>query len=86
LGVLAGYGKLEPMCLAIPARIVRLEGPGLGLVEYLGSEVRTNLSLLPEAKVGDWVIVHAGFAISLLDKKEARKTLRLFRELAEGDR
>jgi len=74
------------MCLAVPAKIVRLEASGLGVVEYLGNEVRTNFSLLPEAKVGDWAIVHAGFAISLMDEKEARKTLRLFRELAEADR
>ncbi|HVP91161.1 MAG TPA: HypC/HybG/HupF family hydrogenase formation chaperone [Terriglobales bacterium] len=80
------YGKLGTMCLAVPAKIVRLEASGLGVVEYLGNEVRTNFSLLPEAKVGDWAIVHAGFAISLMDEKEARKTLRLFRELAEADR
>ena len=80
------YDKLKPMCLAVPAKIVRLEASGLGVVEYLGSEVRTNFSLLPEAKVGDWAIVHAGFAISLMDEREARKTLRLFRELAEADR
>ncbi len=80
------YDKLGLMCLAVPAKIVRLERSGLGVVEYLGSEVRTNFSLLPEAKVGDWAIVHAGFAISLMDEKEARKTLRLFRELAEADR
>jgi hydrogenase expression/formation protein HypC len=72
------------MCLAVPAKITRIEEPGLGLVDYLGNEVRTNFSLLPQAKVGDWVIVHAGFAISVLDKKEARKTLRLFREMAES--
>jgi hydrogenase expression/formation protein HypC len=72
------------MCLAVPAKITRIEEPGLGLVEYLGNEVRANLVLLPEAKVGDWVIVHAGFAISLLDRKEARKTLRLFREMAKS--
>jgi len=71
------------MCLAVPAKIIRIEEPGLGLVDYLGSEVRTNFSLLPQAKVGDWVIVHAGFAISVLDNKEARKTLRLFREMAK---
>ncbi len=80
------YARLEAMCLAVPAKIVRLEGSGLGLVDYLGNEVRTNFSLLPEAKVGDWVIVHAGFAISSMNAKEARKTLRLFRELAEADR
>ena len=71
------------MCLAVPAKITRLEESGLGLVDYLGNEVRTNFSLLPQARVGDWVIVHAGFAISALDEKEARKTLRLFREMAK---
>ncbi|MGD1010548.1 MAG: HypC/HybG/HupF family hydrogenase formation chaperone [Candidatus Aminicenantales bacterium] len=71
------------MCLAVPAKIIRLEEQGLGLVDYLGSEVRTNFSLLPQARVGDWVIVHAGFAISVMDEKEARKTMRLFREMAK---
>jgi hydrogenase expression/formation protein HypC len=80
------YGKLEGMCLAIPAKITRLEDAGLGVVDYLGSEVRANFSLLPQAKVGDWVIVHAGFAISVMDEKEARKTMRLFRELARAER
>jgi hydrogenase expression/formation protein HypC len=71
------------MCLAVPAKITRLEEPNTGLVDYMGNEVRTNFSLLPQAKVGDWVIVHAGFAISIMDEKEARKTLRLFREMAK---
>jgi hydrogenase expression/formation protein HypC len=71
------------MCLAVPAKITQLEEQGLGVVDYLGNEVRTNFSLLPQVKVGDWVIVHAGFAISVLDEKEARKTLRLFREMAK---
>ncbi len=72
------------MCLAVPAKITRLEGPDVGVVDYAGTEVRTNFSLLPQARVGDWVIVHAGFAISLMDAKEARKTLRLFREMAKA--
>jgi hydrogenase expression/formation protein HypC len=74
------------MCLAVPARITRFEEPGQGLVDYLGSEVKANFSLLPEVRVGDWVIVHAGFAISVMDKKEARRTLRLFREMAKTGR
>ncbi len=72
------------MCLAVPAKITRLEESGGGVVSYLGSEVRTDFSLVPQAKVGDWVIVHAGFAISVMDAKEARRTLRLFRELAKA--
>lgn len=73
------------MCLAIPARIKKVEASGLGTVDYLGSEVAVSFALLPQAKKGDWVIVHAGFAISILDKKEARETLKLFRELAESE-
>ncbi len=72
------------MCLAVPAKITRLEASGGGVVSYLGSEVRTDFSLVPQARVGDWVIVHAGFAISVMDAREARRTLRLFRELAKA--
>ncbi len=72
------------MCLAVPARITRLEDSGQGTVDYLGTEVRANFSLVPQVKLGDWVIIHAGFAISVLDAQEARETLRLFRELAES--
>ena len=71
------------MCLAVPAKITSIEASGIGLVEHLGNEVRVNFSLVPQARPGDWVIVHAGFAISVMDVKEARKTLRLFRELAK---
>ncbi|HNS05336.1 MAG TPA: HypC/HybG/HupF family hydrogenase formation chaperone [Candidatus Saccharicenans sp.] len=69
------------MCLAIPGKVVSLNDNGTGQVDYLGSQVLANFSLLPDIKVGDWVIVHAGFAISRLDQKEARRTLKLFQEL-----
>jgi hydrogenase expression/formation protein HypC len=74
------------MCLAVPAKIVQLEESGQGTVSYLGSEVRANFSLVPQARKGDWVIVHAGFAISILDEEEAQETLKLFREMAELSR
>ena len=70
------------MCLAVPAKIVRLEDSGQGTVRYMGSEVRANFTLVPQARLGDWVIIHAGFAISVMNAKEARETLRLFKELA----
>jgi hydrogenase expression/formation protein HypC len=73
------------MCLAVPAKIIKLEASGLGLVSYMGTKVRANFSLVPQAKVGDWVILHAGFAISVMDAKEARITLRLFREMAKAE-
>jgi hydrogenase expression/formation protein HypC len=69
------------MCLAIPGKVVSLNDNRTGQVDYLGSQVLANFSLLPDIKVGDWVIVHAGFAISRLDQKEARRTLKLFQEL-----
>ncbi len=72
------------MCLAIPARVARIDGSGGGVVDYLGSEVRANFVLLPGLKTGDWVIVHAGFAISKLTPKEAGETLRLFKEMEEA--
>lgn len=78
---LVSYRLEEKMCLAVPGKVVSLEGNGTGKVDYLGTTVMANFSLLPEVKVGDWVIVHAGFAISRLDQKEARRTLKLFKEL-----
>jgi hydrogenase expression/formation protein HypC len=70
------------MCLAVPAKIIRTDGSGQGTASYMGSEVQVNLVLVPQAKLGDWVIIHAGFAISVMNAKEARETLRLFKELA----
>ena len=74
------------MCLAVPAKIVRLEESGQGTASYMGSEVKANFSLVPKARPGDWVIIHAGFAISVVDEAEARETLRLFEEMADASR
>ena len=74
------------MCLAVPAKIVELDESGQGTVSYLGSEVRANFTLVPQARPGDWVILHAGFAISVMDAEEARETLLLFKELAAASR
>jgi len=69
------------MCLAIPARVVsRLQGDE-AIIDAGGVEKRVSLALVPEAAVGDYVIVHAGFAISCLDADEAARTLALFAEL-----
>ena len=72
------------MCLAIPAKVTCVEESGTGTVDHLGNEVRTNFALLPGVKPGDWVIIHAGFAISQLSRKEAKETLRLFREMEKA--
>ena len=75
------------MCLAIPVRVIEVESPGLsGKVDYLGTKIQVNFALLEGVLIGDWVIVHAGFAISRLEEKEARETLDLLRDIqnAEG--
>lgn len=69
------------MCLAVPMRIVSIDG-GKAAVEIGGVERTIGLALTPEARVGDYVIVHAGYAIAVLDPVEARETLALFAELA----
>ena len=69
------------MCLGIPAKVIHVDESRMGKVDYLGTKVKTNLSLLEDIKVGDWVIVHAGFAISKLDEEEAQETLSLLREI-----
>lgn len=72
------------MCLGIPAKVVEISGSGVGKADYLGTKVRVNFSLLEAVKPGDWVIIHAGFAISKLDEDEAQETLALLRELAKA--
>jgi hydrogenase expression/formation protein HypC len=65
------------MCLALPARVVALEGED-ATVDLGGVRKRVNISLVPEARVGDHVIVHVGHAIGLVDPEEAARTLALF--------
>lgn len=69
------------MCLAIPALVVTQLEDEEGIIDAGGVEKRVSLALVPEAAVGDYVIVHAGHAISRLDPDEALRTLALFAEL-----
>jgi len=71
------------MCLAVPAKIIDLPSPTEGTVDMGGVHYTTDLTLVEGAALGDYVIVHAGFAIQKLDEQEAQETLALFRELAE---
>jgi hydrogenase expression/formation protein HypC len=70
------------MCLGIPARIISLEG-NVARVSIGGVEYSASMQLLPEAGVGDFVIIHAGFAIEKVDPDEAAETIRLVREMEE---
>ena len=71
------------MCLAVPAEIKKIEG-AVATVDYGGAKRTANISLV-EAKVGDYVIVHAGYAIQVMDREEAEKTLDIFREMLEQE-
>ncbi len=71
------------MCLAVPAEIKSIDG-NTATVDYGGVTRTANISLV-EAKVGDFVIVHAGYAIQVMDRDEAEKTLDIFREMLEQE-
>lgn len=76
------------MCLAVPGRIVETytsDGLRMAKIDFGGVVREACLDYVPEAKAGDYVIVHVGFAISLLDEKEAQERLDLFRALAEAE-
>ncbi len=70
------------MCLAIPALIKSIDGKEAE-VEIGGINRRISLWLTPEARVGDYALVHTGYAINILDKEEAEETLKLFEEIAK---
>ena len=74
------------MCLALPARIVELQAADQAVVELGGVRKSISVALTPEARVGDYVIVHVGHAIGLLDADEAEKTLALFAEMVAAER
>lgn len=76
------------MCLGIPAQVLevnRFDDLGIveGKVDFSGVQKQVNLSFTPEVEPGDWVVVHVGFSISVLDEDEARRTLEYLRELGE---
>ncbi|MCL2032457.1 MAG: HypC/HybG/HupF family hydrogenase formation chaperone [Methanomassiliicoccaceae archaeon] len=71
------------MCLAVPGRIIRIDGD-VGEVDFGGVIRKANITMV-EAKVGDWAVVHAGFAIEIMDEEEAQETLKLWNEVLESD-
>lgn len=70
------------MCLAIPMKIVDIQENGLAVVSQDGMETEVDLSLIDNPKIGDYVIVHAGFALEVLDMQEAEERLKIFHEMA----
>jgi len=72
------------MCLALPTLVVEFQGPDSAIVELGGVRKAIFIALVPQARIGDYVIVHVGHAIGLLDVDEAQSTLALFAELARS--
>jgi hydrogenase expression/formation protein HypC len=72
------------MCLGVPGKITRIDDGfmRMGTVDFDGSSLEVCLAYVPEAGVGDYVLVHAGFALTQLDEDQARKTLETLQQLA----
>lgn len=70
------------MCLAVVGRIEEIKGD-VAIAEIMAVRREISIVLTPEVKVGDYVMIHAGFAINLIDEEEAKKTEELLRELAK---
>jgi hydrogenase expression/formation protein HypC len=73
------------MCLAVPAKIIELTGSD-AVADCIGNRIQTNISLVPYVKLGDYVLVHAGFAITVLDEDEAKKTWKLLEDIDNFNR
>ena len=72
------------MCLAIPGRIISITG-NTAEVDISGVVTRADLTLVDDAAIGDFVLVHAGFAIQKYDREDAEQTLKLFRSIENPD-
>jgi hydrogenase expression/formation protein HypC len=74
------------MCLAVPGRVVEITGEGelrMGKVDFSGVQRQACLAFVPEAQLGDYVLVHVGFAISRIDEQQAMETLAALQEIGE---
>jgi len=74
------------MCLGIPGKITKtyeLNGLPMGIIDFGGVTREACLSYIPEAKIGDYVLIHVGFALSIISEEEAQETLDLIRQIAD---
>ncbi len=71
------------MCLAVPARIMQLHDNAQATLDMMGVQREASVRLTPDAQVGDYVLVHAGFSIQVIDAQEAAATAELLRDLDE---
>lgn len=76
------------MCLAVPGKVLEIqhtETPLMGIVDFAGVQKQICLEWVPEVRVGDYVIVHVGFALNTIDEQEAEETLRMLKQMGAFD-
>ncbi len=76
------------MCLAVPGKVLEIDvksNPMMGKVSFGGIKKEVCLDLVPDVKIGEYVIVHVGFAINKLDEEEAQETLKLLEQMGESE-
>lgn len=76
------------MCLAVPGKVVEITGDGelrMGKVDFSGVQREASLAFVPEVRLGDYVLIHVGFAIARIDEQQAMETLDTLREMGELD-
>ena len=72
------------MCLAVPARILSInQEKMIAVADVNGAQTECSLMLTPEAKTNDYVLIHAGYAINIIDEEEAQKTIEIFQDMAK---
>jgi len=72
------------MCLAVPGKIVSIDGD-LAEVDFGGVIKKANVAMV-EAQIGQWAVIHAGFAIEIMDEEEAQETIKLWNEVLDSDK
>ena len=72
------------MCLAVPAEVLEIEG-SMAVLDYGGVKRKANIDFLEDVKVGDYVLVHVGFAIQKMDREDAQATLALWKQILDEE-
>jgi len=72
------------MCLAYPGKVVKILNENQALVDFGGVKKAVNTSLVDDVKIGEYLLVHAGYAIQVMDEEEAKKTIEIWKELLES--
>ena len=72
------------MCLAVPGRLTAIDGK-TGVLDFQGNELRVSLAMTPDARIGAWLLVHAGMALQEVDPAEARKTWEYLQEMGVAE-